>query len=251
MSPSYLMSGSNNNMTRVTTVATGLDGSDPSLSPYKWTCPEVDPYSNIYFYQFTNGDDTQDSTWTSRFTITSADGDSEPPEHDTQPDGHAISWGDGHLASAADATAEDAGADDSSPDEPDQEDPGASSSARTHRHSSTDAASDPASSSLYWTANSLSARPTRTSASHPTSSGKAAAEDIIPTASLPAKKAHASRSVSPSSTRPSSSGMPCSEMGPGVPQMGGMKLASGAIPLRGLRWLKTASLYPIFVAMLL
>ncbi len=45
------MSGSNDNMTRVTTVASGLDGTDSSRSPYTWTCPEVDPYSAVYFYQ--------------------------------------------------------------------------------------------------------------------------------------------------------------------------------------------------------
>lgn len=46
-----LMSGSNDNMSLVTNVASGLDGADTSLSPYNWTCPEVDPYSTIYFYQ--------------------------------------------------------------------------------------------------------------------------------------------------------------------------------------------------------
>lgn len=45
------MSGSNDNMSTVATVASGLDGTDSSLSPYNWTCPEVDPYSAIYFYQ--------------------------------------------------------------------------------------------------------------------------------------------------------------------------------------------------------
>ena len=46
-----LMSGSNDNMTRVSTVSPGLDGTDTSLSPYNWTCPVVHPYSTIYFYQ--------------------------------------------------------------------------------------------------------------------------------------------------------------------------------------------------------
>lgn len=46
-----LMSGSNNNMSIVTNVASELDGTDGSLTPYSWTCPEVDPYSTIYFYQ--------------------------------------------------------------------------------------------------------------------------------------------------------------------------------------------------------
>lgn len=64
-----LMSGSNNNMSTVKNVATGLDGTDSSLTPYSWSCPEVDPYSAIYFYQFTNGDDTLTRTWTTRFTV--------------------------------------------------------------------------------------------------------------------------------------------------------------------------------------
>ncbi|KAI9001025.1 Ser-Thr-rich glycosyl-phosphatidyl-inositol-anchored membrane family-domain-containing protein [Trametes punicea] len=93
----HLMSGSNDNMTEVTTVASGLDGTDPSFSPYNWTCPDVNPHSAIYFYQFTNGNDRQDSTWTTRFTITSPDGNYEPPAHDTQPDGDAVPWGEGSL----------------------------------------------------------------------------------------------------------------------------------------------------------
>ena len=46
-----LMTGTNNNMTRLITVASGLDGTDGSLSPFNWTCPAVQPYSAIYFYQ--------------------------------------------------------------------------------------------------------------------------------------------------------------------------------------------------------
>lgn len=45
------MSGSNTNMTRVTTVARGLDGTDAALSPFAWPCPAVEPYAAIYFYQ--------------------------------------------------------------------------------------------------------------------------------------------------------------------------------------------------------
>ncbi|KAL0574672.1 hypothetical protein V5O48_007288 [Marasmius crinis-equi] len=64
-----LMSGSNSQMEQITTVVSGLDGSNPSLSPYNWTCPEVSPYSAIYFYQFTNGEDVQNRKWTTRFTV--------------------------------------------------------------------------------------------------------------------------------------------------------------------------------------
>ncbi|KAI0650801.1 hypothetical protein C8Q79DRAFT_868422, partial [Trametes meyenii] len=93
----HLMSGSNDNMTEVTTVLSGFDGTDPSLSPYNWTCPGVDPYSAIYFYQAGSSQDKANSAWTTRFTITSPDGDSESPEYDTQPNGDAIPWGEGEM----------------------------------------------------------------------------------------------------------------------------------------------------------
>jgi len=66
------MSGSNSNMSHVANVAKDLDGTDPSLSPYTWTCPDVDPYSTIYFYQFTPSvaaADEPESAWTTRFTV--------------------------------------------------------------------------------------------------------------------------------------------------------------------------------------
>lgn len=46
-----LMSGSYINMSLVTNVISALDGTDASLTPLNWTCPEVDPYSSVYFYQ--------------------------------------------------------------------------------------------------------------------------------------------------------------------------------------------------------
>jgi len=72
-SPLDLMSGSNSNMTLVASVAEDLDGTDPSLSPYTWTCPDVDPYSTIYFYQFTPSAAAataeSNPAWTTRFTV--------------------------------------------------------------------------------------------------------------------------------------------------------------------------------------
>ncbi|KAI0771613.1 Ser-Thr-rich glycosyl-phosphatidyl-inositol-anchored membrane family-domain-containing protein [Trametes elegans] len=136
-----LMSGSNNNMTRVTTVASGLDGTDSNLTPYNWTCPDVNPYSAIYFYQFTNGDDKESSAWTTRFTITSPRGDSETPEHDTQPNGDSIPWGDGNLAPSNDVSVQAAGSTRSSKDS-DQEDEDdsddMSTATRTHGSNVTD-----------------------------------------------------------------------------------------------------------------
>ncbi|EPT03780.1 hypothetical protein FOMPIDRAFT_1115297, partial [Fomitopsis schrenkii] len=91
-----LMSGSNDNKSTVTNVASGLDGTDTTLSPYNWTCPEVDPYSAIYFYQFTNGSSNgSDPQWTTRFTIASPANASVAPEYSQQPNGDPIPWGTG------------------------------------------------------------------------------------------------------------------------------------------------------------
>ena len=38
-------------MTLVTNVVASLDGANNTLTHYNWTCPEVNPYSAIYFYQ--------------------------------------------------------------------------------------------------------------------------------------------------------------------------------------------------------
>ncbi|KAF9075737.1 hypothetical protein BDP27DRAFT_1314400 [Rhodocollybia butyracea] len=111
----YLMSGSNDQMNAITIVASGLDGSNASLSPFTWTCPEVNPYGAIYFYQLTNGNDTANSTWTTRFTITSRSGDFVPPAHSTQPNGDPIPWGIGSLASASASTTETSTNEDSTP----------------------------------------------------------------------------------------------------------------------------------------
>jgi hypothetical protein len=54
-------------MSFVANVASRLDGTNPSLSPFNWTCPEVKPYAPIYFYQFAQFG--AESQWTSRFTV--------------------------------------------------------------------------------------------------------------------------------------------------------------------------------------
>ncbi|KAI0763267.1 hypothetical protein BC629DRAFT_1294137 [Irpex lacteus] len=92
-----LMSGSNTNMSLVTNVITGLDGTNSSLTPFNWTCPEVDPYSAIYFYQFTNDGQPSDAKWTTRFTIASQNNETVLPPNATQPNGDSIPWGMGHL----------------------------------------------------------------------------------------------------------------------------------------------------------
>ncbi|TFK24545.1 hypothetical protein FA15DRAFT_592251 [Coprinopsis marcescibilis] len=91
-----LMTGNNFEMVHITTVATGQDGTVDGSFTY--TCPEVDPYSAIYFYQFTNPI-TDEKTWTTRFTITSPEGDTVEPQEAVQPrTGDAIPWGVGALA---------------------------------------------------------------------------------------------------------------------------------------------------------
>ena len=39
-----------------------------------WTCPDVTPYSDIYFYEFSH-DGALDPTWTTRFIITNSTSD--------------------------------------------------------------------------------------------------------------------------------------------------------------------------------
>ncbi|KAJ8658127.1 hypothetical protein O0I10_006134 [Lichtheimia ornata] len=92
------MTGDNLNQTVLTNVASDLDAT--KISSYKWTAPQVDPYSAVYFFMFTN--DKGDSAWTTRFGIVAKDGDSLVPESEkTQPDGSDIPWGNGQLAGDA------------------------------------------------------------------------------------------------------------------------------------------------------
>ncbi|CDS07946.1 hypothetical protein LRAMOSA01895 [Lichtheimia ramosa] len=92
------MTGDNLNQTVLTNVASGLDAT--KISSYKWTAPQVDPYSAVYFFMFSN--DKGDSAWTTRFGIVAKDGDSLVPESEkTQPDGSDIPWGNGQLAGGA------------------------------------------------------------------------------------------------------------------------------------------------------
>lgn len=96
-----LMTGNNYNMIHLTTVATGLDGT--VNGGFNWTCPEVIPNADIYFYQF-RSPYTPDYVWTTRFTIASDTGATSPPPNDTQPDGQKIGWGNGQLADPSIAT---------------------------------------------------------------------------------------------------------------------------------------------------
>ncbi|EAU90746.1 hypothetical protein CC1G_04015 [Coprinopsis cinerea okayama7 len=89
------MTGSNYDMVHIDTIASDLDGTVSGR--FSWPCPEVDPYATIYFYQFTSPH-TSTKTWTTRFTITSPDGETVEPEFPEQPGtGDAIPWGIGNL----------------------------------------------------------------------------------------------------------------------------------------------------------
>jgi len=91
-----LMTGSNFEMVHLTTVATEQDGTVDGT--FSFTCPEVDPYSAIYFYQFSSPL-AEERTWATRFTITSPEGETVEPENPTQPGtGDEIPWGIGALA---------------------------------------------------------------------------------------------------------------------------------------------------------
>lgn len=110
-----LMTGSNNDMIHLLSksdsaigslwdvdfaqaVATEQDGS--VAGKVDFTCPEVNPYSAIYFYQFSSPHSTA-KAWTTRFTIASPSGDVVPPTNQTQPGSNEkIPWGTGSVEDA-------------------------------------------------------------------------------------------------------------------------------------------------------
>lgn len=92
-----LMTGDNWNMIHITTVAQGIDATDPTKNTFTYTCPDVTPNSAIYFYQFSDSSDPKNLLWTTRWTLASADGQTTTPTETTQPDGQKIPWGKGAL----------------------------------------------------------------------------------------------------------------------------------------------------------
>jgi len=84
-----LMTGSNAQMTHMRTVAT-VDAT--KQTNFSWTCPEVDPYSIIYFYQFSSPVDPSNLLWVTRFLIQAEDGSSVPPP---MKDANGVPWGVG------------------------------------------------------------------------------------------------------------------------------------------------------------
>ncbi|KAI0332741.1 hypothetical protein GY45DRAFT_1360094 [Cubamyces sp. BRFM 1775] len=100
-----LMTGDNFNMVFLTTVAS-FDGTDASLTSFSYPCPEVEPNSAIYFYQFSSPAAQGSLMWTTRFAIADAQGKVTPPPNNTQPNGQAIPWGTGKLADPSKAVPE-------------------------------------------------------------------------------------------------------------------------------------------------
>ncbi|KAJ8096324.1 hypothetical protein PM082_011482 [Marasmius tenuissimus] len=90
-----LMTGDNFQMIELATVATGLDGNKDGT--FEFDCPAVNPYSAVYFFQYTapGGSGPQ---WATRFAIADKDGKTVPPPESIQPNGAAIPWGIGKLA---------------------------------------------------------------------------------------------------------------------------------------------------------
>jgi hypothetical protein len=98
-----LMSGSNLQMVHITTLTpNSVDGTVSGV--LNFVCPQVTPNSAIYFYQYSSPNST-DKTWTTRFTIADANGNTVPPANSQQPNGDNIPWGVGALVNPADAVA--------------------------------------------------------------------------------------------------------------------------------------------------
>jgi len=93
-----LKTGDNLNMVPLMPITT-IDATKESSFVYP--CPKVSPHSAIYFYEFTSSSSTV-KYWTTRFTITDADGNSTPPTESSQPNGDKVPWGTGTLVDAGD-----------------------------------------------------------------------------------------------------------------------------------------------------
>ncbi|KAI9275692.1 hypothetical protein BDA99DRAFT_194091 [Phascolomyces articulosus] len=90
-----LMTGDNMDQVFLTNVASNLSAASGSTT-FKYTAPNVSPYSPIYFFMFTN--EEGENAWTTRFAIVGEDGKQEAPANQKQPNGEKIPWGVGKLA---------------------------------------------------------------------------------------------------------------------------------------------------------
>ncbi|KAF7289483.1 hypothetical protein HMN09_01342300 [Mycena chlorophos] len=97
-----LMTGPNEAMVHLTTVATGQDGT--KAGTFSYTCPGVTLNAPVYFYQFT-APGTPDYQWTGRFTIAATNGSSVAAPQTEQSDGTTVHFGTGSLTDPSTAVA--------------------------------------------------------------------------------------------------------------------------------------------------
>jgi len=90
-----LMTGGNLQMVELAVLGQNIDGT--TLTSYSVPAPDVSPYSQIYFLQFTPGGDVTQALWSTRFTIAGADGSTTPPTNTTNWNGQDVNWGTGAL----------------------------------------------------------------------------------------------------------------------------------------------------------
>ncbi|KAJ9476469.1 hypothetical protein PHBOTO_000136 [Pseudozyma hubeiensis] len=157
------MTGSNQNMTELYTVATGVDGTSMGAGKLLWTAPNVSPNSAIYFFQFTH--DGQDPTWTTRFAIADSTGSVTSPPYAKQPEGPAIPWGLGRIVSGAASAASQSSSSSSSAT-------ASGSVAAASTSASSSAASASSSSSASQSSSSSSSSPSSSQISSQTSSSQ-------------------------------------------------------------------------------
>ncbi|KAK4056085.1 putative glycosidase CRH2 [Microbotryomycetes sp. JL221] len=89
-----LMTGSNLEMKNLTRIGRNINANE--LDHFEYTCPNVEPKSSIYFYQFSD-EGPSEHVWTSRFALVDRDNMAQPPEHQSQPNGEPVPWGTGRL----------------------------------------------------------------------------------------------------------------------------------------------------------
>ncbi|KAJ7035510.1 hypothetical protein C8F04DRAFT_954801 [Mycena alexandri] len=97
-----LMTGPNEKMIHLTTVAQHQDGS--VTGTFNYDCPQVTPNSPIYFYQFTAAG-TANFTWTGRFSIATTAGATTPAQLTEQSNGQTVAYGNGALVDPSTAVA--------------------------------------------------------------------------------------------------------------------------------------------------
>jgi hypothetical protein len=84
-----------------------VDATNASVTSFNWTCPDVKPPAQIYFYQFSSPYANTSGLTTDRFTIAAADGSTESPS-EVQPPGQLggppVLWGNATINQAVRST---------------------------------------------------------------------------------------------------------------------------------------------------